>query len=255
MDGDRSTGDSVADRERLRLWREGLQAAREAADALCAGDIAPIKRWARESDYPRPTLAWGADIPAAIAGNAAMARSDERWVGDGGSVAFDPQLHGTMRKPPVRLVDLLTWYGELPRDDRGLPLKGQIQPEALWPFLGHLVLLEAVDDNTDFRYRLYGSEVAKIARMDPTGRRLSSIAPRTPTFFIYRVTYAAALRRAEPLFSDHHTQPYLAAERWQRLILPFADPEDPSSVRYLLVGKIPVGFKVEAMADPGFVDW
>lgn len=255
MDGDRSTGGQPPDPERIRLWRDGLPAAREAADALCTGDISPIERWARTSDYPHPTLAWGADIPAAIAGNAAMARSDERRVGDGGSASFDQNLHGVMRKPPIRLVDLLAWYDGLPRGDGGLPMKGHIQPETLWPFLGHLVLLEAVDDDTDFRYRLYGSEVAKIARMDPTGRNLSSIAPRTPTFFVYRVTYAAALRRAEPLFCDHHTQPYLAAERWQRLILPFAAPEAPSTVRYLLVGKIPVGFKVEATADPTFVDW
>lgn len=233
-----------------------------ATAALIAGDRAPLDRWARESGFPPVRVAWGDAIRAVLHGQTKspmpMSRSTRpRDPADDGSrgVPYHSAL-GTTIDPAAAVTGLLDWYGGLDRPgDGGLPAKRLIRPETLARYLGHLLLLDVLEGGLDFRYRLYGSEVARTARMDPTGRRFSEIAERTPLAFLYHVTYRAAVRRADPLLCDHYAQAYLSAERWRRLILPFADADAPGETRYLLVAKLPVGFKVEAEADKRFVDW
>lgn len=256
-----------------------------ATAALVVGDRRPIDRWTQDGGYRPVRFAWGDAIEDLLR---TQATPSSRLRLDG-SLRLRPDrpadtattaqprgmpYRGTI-EPSVDTVatvtGLLAWYRGLGRSEGGgLPAKAMIRPETLTPYLGHLLLLEVLGDGRDFYYRLYGSEVARTARMDPTGRYFSEIVPRTPLAFLYHVTYRAAVRRAEPLLCDHYAQAYLSAERWRRLILPFSNGTgtlpapnaaaagacgDGGKTRYLLVAKLPVGFKVEDAADNRFVDW
>jgi hypothetical protein len=56
-----------------------------------------------------------------------------------------------------------------------IPNRGQLDTFALRPWLGHVMIYEAVDDGRDFRNRLEGSEVVTLTGQDWTGRCASEV--------------------------------------------------------------------------------
>jgi hypothetical protein len=70
------------------------------------------------------------------------------------------------------------------------PLRSQIDVQHLAPWLGSLLLLDVLP-GPDFRYRVYGSEVATLFGKDRTGSRVRDFA--TPAAELMPFDYEAAL--------------------------------------------------------------
>lgn len=122
-----------------------------------------------------------------------------------------------------RTAALLTFYESLPRQD-GLPDRAMAGPERLLPWLGNLMVLDPIDGGSDFRYRVYGSEISRFAGFEMTGRRVSDFASRTGVFFIG--AYAACLASGQPMLTHNVAEHAInvdlqAIVRWERLLLPF----------------------------------
>src|SRR3546814_3020791 len=59
---------------------------------------------------------------------------------------------------------------------RRIPTRGSLDLEQLKPWLGHLLLLDALGDGR-FRYRVYGSAVAALYGHDLQGRAVDALPP------------------------------------------------------------------------------
>jgi hypothetical protein len=127
---------------------------------------------------------------------------------------------------------LLSWWQGL-RVDEKLPHIDVIDPFALKPALGSMLLVDVLNEGEDFFYRLYGTEIATRAGWDLTGKKLSEIDTPYNSFFM--MTYQAAVIGKKPLYTKHLTPlgPQHMAWKWDRLILPFSRHD---SVERLLVG-------------------
>jgi hypothetical protein len=104
--------------------------------------------------------------------------------------------------------------------------------------LGYMMLLEPVEGGRDFRYRLYGGELARISGFDMTGQCLSDhpVSSYAAEFGI--AIYRAAMRRRRPLYTVRHPVGAKVARRWQALALPFVD--DAEAVTRLLCATVAV---------------
>lgn len=84
----------------------------------------------------------------------------------GGDVAIS---HPRLRA----LLDL--WDAK--RGSRQAPPRGDFSHEELQPWFGHLMLLDCLDGN-EYRYRLYGTALARLFGFDLTGRMVGAMADR-----------------------------------------------------------------------------
>ncbi len=130
---------------------------------------------------------------------------------------------------------LLTYWTALPRG-QSLPLSSAVDPMNMKAALGYIMLLDVMDDGWDFRYRVYGSSIARRSGFDATGKLVSAlpIAPMAP-FFI--ATYRACLARMVPMFARHVPPREIQVVSWGRLILPLED--GAGRIDRLLVGNVP----------------
>lgn len=148
-------------------------------------------------------------------------------------IAWDP---ADADLPPGPLQFLVRyWRRHCPEGE--LPDFGIVDPIALKPALGYLMLLDVLEDGWDYRYRIYGSEIASRFGRDLTGRRTSDIAKTAFTGIFYIAGYRATLSRRIPLFTVSSSPSYVAAVDWWRLVLPLADRE--GRVGRILVGNMP----------------
>jgi hypothetical protein len=135
---------------------------------------------------------------------------------------------------------LLAWWSERAPPD-GLPPAGLIAPDVLRAYLGRLIVLEPVAGGADFRYRLYGSIVARFVGTDLTGKLLSQTYAMgvwpDPVTRYYLATYRAALRARQPLYSFQKLSGATTLYVWHRLLLPFADAA--GAVSRLLLFTVP----------------
>jgi len=99
------------------------------------------------------------------------------------------------------------------------------------------MLLDVLDEGWDYRYRIYGSEIARRHGRDLTGKRTSDIARTAYTGIFYIAGYRAVLARRAPLFSVSSSPNYVAAVDWWRLALPLAGTD--GTITRLLVGNMP----------------
>lgn len=137
--------------------------------------------------------------------------------------------------PPI--LDFLAgyWNGLA---NGNLPHRSQIDPFAMRPALGYVILLDVVDGGRDFRYRLYGSLLASISGFDMSGKLLSNFAA---SWYVTEFAIAvdrAVCRRRQAVYTRR--QP-VGAERvtaWHRICLPLVD--DEGAVARLLVGTVPI---------------
>lgn len=114
----------------------------------------------------------------------------------------------------------------------------QIDPSAMRPALGYVMLLDAVDGGRDFRYRLYGSLIARASDLDMTGRLLSDHPASSYVTEFGLAVYRAALQRPRPIYTERTPAAAERTTRWQRLALPLVD--DAGRVTRLLAGTVPV---------------
>ncbi|MDP6833172.1 MAG: PAS domain-containing protein [Alphaproteobacteria bacterium] len=129
---------------------------------------------------------------------------------------------------------LLNYWTALPHG-QSLPLSSAVDPMGMKAALGHIMLLEVVDDGWDFRYRVYGSAIAARSGFDATGKLVSElpIAPMAPFFM---ATYRACIERGAHLFARHVPPAEIQVVSWDRLILPLED--GAGQINRLLVGNV-----------------
>lgn len=121
--------------------------------------------------------------------------------------------------PTKQLPFVLNLWHSL-RDAYGRVRPEQIDPFALKPALGYILLIDVLDDGADFYYRLYGSEVARVAGFDMTGKRTSQIVTGSLASTFYIAGYRALLQRPEPLFTWHEMPMQITINNWDRIVLP-----------------------------------
>lgn len=138
---------------------------------------------------------------------------------------------------PAGPLQFLVRYWRQHGREGALPGFSIVDPIALKPALGYLMLLDVLDEGWDYRYRIYGSEIASRFGRDLTGRRTSDIAKTAFTGIFYIAGYRAVLARREPLFTVSSSPRYVAAVDWWRLVLPLADRD--GAVTRILVGNMP----------------
>jgi hypothetical protein len=140
-----------------------------------------------------------------------------------------------MTVPPLRF---LAGHWARLAGDAAVPAVGRIDALELGPALGYLMLLDPVGDARDFRYRLYGSTLAAISRLDMTGRLLSEHPASAYVAEFGMAAYRAVLERRQPLYTARNPVGAEETARWLRLTLPFADAR--GAVIRLLAGSVAV---------------
>ncbi|WP_299624814.1 PAS domain-containing protein [Pelagibius sp.] len=115
-------------------------------------------------------------------------------------------------------VVLQYWRG-LPRV-KDVPHQVKVDPEALVPALGYLMLVDVVGGHSGFRYSLYGTKIARVAGFDMTGKTVWDIETRSAIQTFFAACYLAVIRLRRPLFTVHEAPPSITTCHWHRLLLP-----------------------------------
>jgi hypothetical protein len=124
-------------------------------------------------------------------------------------------------KPPPLLALAVHW-ASLPREGR-LPHLSRISPFDMRKALGYVLVLDVIDGGRDFRYRLFGSNVARISGFDMTGRLLSEHRASAYVVEFVMALYRATVWRGHPIYSARAPNRAEETASWQSLTLPFVD--------------------------------
>lgn len=117
----------------------------------------------------------------------------------------------------------------------GLPVAEKIDPLDFPTALGDVMLIEPNPESNDFRYRVYGTNIAKIFGKDLTDSWVSEHP--SPVAQSFRAQYKYAVEHRVCLYSENDAPPRVSGVvRWCRLILPFASTD--GTVHRLLVGNV-----------------
>ncbi|NIA68136.1 PAS domain-containing protein [Pelagibius litoralis] len=121
--------------------------------------------------------------------------------------------------PTDRQKLVLRYWQALPKV-RDIPNQVKVEPEALLPALGYLMLVDVIEQPSGFRYSLYGSKIASIAGFDMTGKTVRDIATVNAIQLFFAACYRAVIILRRPLFTVHEAPPSITVSHWNRLILP-----------------------------------
>jgi len=123
--------------------------------------------------------------------------------------------------PPMRFI--IEYWEHLQKEAGGaMPQASAVSPFDLKPALGHVVLIDVLDEGWDGQFRVYGTKVAETYGRDMTGRRISEIDGGNYVSTFFRCLYRAAWLRQLPYYSHHYPPAHVAVESWQRVALPLA---------------------------------
>ncbi len=88
----------------------------------------------------------------------------------------------------------------------------------LRPWYGYLMILDYLPEEDDFRYRLYGSEIAANSGFDMTGKQVGNFKSDTGAFF--RRTYLDAVTRKRIVYTANLSEHAQYVLWWHRIICP-----------------------------------
>ncbi|HZB93011.1 MAG TPA: PilZ domain-containing protein, partial [Stellaceae bacterium] len=115
----------------------------------------------------------------------------------------------------------------------------------LRPWLGYLHLVEVLASGRDYRYAIYGTDIAMAFGVDLTGKTLAAVpAAARPAV---ESAYAAVRMSGEPLFVEEDPTFQSSIERVECLILPLSTSGD--TVDRLLIGTARVERSTTALAE------
>ena len=109
-----------------------------------------------------------------------------------------------------------------------LALREKFDMFMLRPWYGYLMILDYLPAEDDFRYRLYGSEIAANSGFDMTGRQVSELESETGAFF--RRTYLDAVVRRHIVYSVNLSEHAQFVLWWHRVICPVQRGDDTQVV-------------------------
>lgn len=127
----------------------------------------------------------------------------------------------------------------------GVPTTRFVDPVALAPALGYLMLVDVVDDGREFVYRLFGTRITAVSGFDMTRKKLSdhpaSVYIREFSIALYR----AAIRRREPVWSHFGPAMAVSTAAWERVVMPLVDGD--GTICRFLVATVPIGLDGTAL--------
>jgi len=140
-----------------------------------------------------------------------------------------------MTIPDDALRFLLTyWHSRKGRAD--VPQAAALMPEDMRPALGHIMLVDLVDDGWDGIFRLYGTKVAERYGRDLTGYRISNVDGGTYISTFFRAINRLCFETRQPIYSCHQPPATVSVTYWRRLCMPLADAE--GRIIRLLIGTV-----------------
>lgn len=147
------------------------------------------------------------------------------------------------------LKALHTYWNSLPRSG-GIPLASAVDPMEMKEALGYVMLLDPVERQKEgpegapenregmaFRYRLYGTEIARYSGFDMTGKTTLDIPTSSLMGEFFGCCYRAIMKRPEALLTVHNAPKSARISSWTRLGLPLAD--DRGTVMRIICGNVP----------------
>ena len=126
-------------------------------------------------------------------------------------------------QPPFRFaeqVDLFKMWTRK-RGDRRMPSRTDLSPNDLRPWLGDIHLIEPIDGGRDFRYLVYGTEIARYYDVEMTRRRVSDW-PEMMRDAAMR-TYSRVVQNACPYLVRQNEQAQGRTHSNHRLVLPLSN--------------------------------
>ncbi|PJK30947.1 hypothetical protein CVT23_03530 [Minwuia thermotolerans] len=141
----------------------------------------------------------------------------------------------TNELPAAPLRFLNDYWRGLPKTG-GLPQARAVDPLAMKPALGYIMLLDVLDGGADFRYRVYGSRIAQHSGFDMTGKKTSEIGSSNYVSVFFLCMYRAAMIRREAVYTRHNPAAHVSVRTWDRLLLPLAG--DEGLVQRILAGNV-----------------
>jgi hypothetical protein len=148
--------------------------------------------------------------------------------------------------PPMQpqLVSLLEFW-DRKRGGRRIPARKEFDVFELRPWLGYLHLVEVIDAGRDYRYVIYGTDIAMAFGIDLTGKTLDAVPPSARDAI--RNAYVAVRASGEPLLIEDDPVLQSSLERVESLILPLSMGAD--SVDRLLIGTARVERSANALQE------
>lgn len=129
-------------------------------------------------------------------------------------------------------------YWEDARGEADAPPLAALDPLSLRQALGYLSILEPVADGTDFRYRLFGTQITAISGYDLTGELASRQRASAYVVDFAVASFRAAVLRRQPLLTLRSPVGAQFTASWERLVLPFLDGD--GAVARLLSVSVPL---------------
>jgi len=122
-------------------------------------------------------------------------------------------------------------------DGRRFPEQSEILPHKLGPLLGHVILVQVLDEGSDYQYRMVGETLVPGFGENFAGRRLSDIIATAPKFGLgLRMLYDMVRTSGEPLGYRGWVGKDMKGARFvyhENALLPFG--ADGSEVDHLLI--------------------
>jgi len=166
---------------------------------------------------------------------------DRAFQADGGPkplLLFSPQT-GLVGDPTLEILHLywLQLCEKARSQAKDLPLTGSFDPLEITPALPLSMLLDVVDGGADFRYRVYGREIAERFGQDMSGRTITEMPVMAHIGAFFLAVYRVSMQKRCAVLSEHAPPPAVSVTHWRRLIMPLVNGE--GSVTRFVVGNIP----------------
>ncbi|HYM31603.1 MAG TPA: PAS domain-containing protein [Candidatus Cybelea sp.] len=115
---------------------------------------------------------------------------------------------------------------------RRMPPRAALDPLEMKPWLGHLLIVAALDDGNDFLYNLYGTTLVQLFGFEATGKRVSQAVAEGLITEVVLNEYRKVCKSGQP----HYIQRMRSAAKQhmtiEKLILPLSN--DGAAVDRLL---------------------
>jgi len=133
-----------------------------------------------------------------------------------------------------RLARLLA-YWSAKAGERAMPSRADIDPVDLGFLLGHLMLIDVMTDPPRFKVRLHGSELARRAGYDLTGKMVDDL-PINEFRNLARRSFATTVETRRPFHSRRDRLLDGKRHNYETIMLPLS--ADGVTVNMLLVGLV-----------------
>lgn len=117
------------------------------------------------------------------------------------------------------IADFLRLWQSKRRGD-ALPARADFPMEDLRPFLGRIGILDVVDAGADFRFRLYGSNVASAYKAEMTGKSVTEFRPNFQAAIV--PGYRRCFETRQPHYDLLEIDDPIMLYKWERIVVPLS---------------------------------